>query len=401
MTLGLIASEFFSANLELLGRSLGINDSTMGVTFLALGNALPDLFSSFRAIQTGAGNLGVGVLTGAALFLVTVVGGGVMIVRPFRVHPAPFFRDTGIFFLGTSIMFGCLYRGAITLAACFWLIGLFVAFVALVIATRGCDVPEAVPLLREPCETCDAETPVTAGHRSLLAAVEISAIADSVKRSGYSSINSDAFDAVDPARALVLQRGGDTPNTIGTPQLDGEGDPSAFHIISHALFPTLCHWSDRTPLEKLVAIASVPPMFVLRATVPAPAGISERVENISHPAPHAPQAEAAEGQLLNALHCSLSPAFMVWASGVSIASIPQWTLVCAASIAGILGRHILDHKVPRSMIGFVAGALWIFITVDEVVHMFRLLGTLIGWSETLLGLTVFTFGNSLGDVSDD
>ena len=395
MTLGLIASEFSSANLELLGASLGINDSTMGVTFLALGNALPDLFSTFRAIQTGAGNLGIGELLGAAVFLVTVVGGSVMIVRPFRVHPAPFFRDTGVFFLGTLSLLLCMHSGKVTLGSCAWLIVLFFAFVTLVFFTRGYEAAgEMEPLLAS--SHC-VETPVITGHHSLLAAVDLSRLADDVVQNEDVLGRPDAVtDTVDPVSAL--RRNAEGSSTDSSLQQTEPRRLSAVHVIFHALFPSLCSWTKHSTLGKVICIASTPPVFLLRATVPAPAGISERIENIASMDDHTRNAEMAERRLLAWLHGALTPVFAIWASGIYLSGVPQWALMLAASILGIACRGVLDHTIPRSMVGFIVSALWIFVTVDEVVRVLRLIGDLLGLSDTLLGLTVFTFGNSLGDV---
>lgn len=46
-----------------------------GVTFLALGNGSPDLFSTFSAMHSNLGSLALGELIGAASFIVSVVAG--------------------------------------------------------------------------------------------------------------------------------------------------------------------------------------------------------------------------------------------------------------------------------------------------------------------------------------
>ena len=56
-----------------------------GVTFLALGNGAPDLFSSFSAISQEAAELSLGAILGAGIFVNTVVVGSIALITPFKV----------------------------------------------------------------------------------------------------------------------------------------------------------------------------------------------------------------------------------------------------------------------------------------------------------------------------
>jgi sodium/potassium/calcium exchanger 6 len=76
-----------------------MSESMAGVTFLALGNGSPDLFSTFAAMRVGSGSLAIGELIGAAFFIVSVVSGSMAIVRPFKVSRKSFVRDA-LFFAG-------------------------------------------------------------------------------------------------------------------------------------------------------------------------------------------------------------------------------------------------------------------------------------------------------------
>lgn len=397
-TLGLIASEFFSVNIELLSQRLGLNDSTMGATLLAVVNALPDIFSTFRTVQAGVGNLAIGELLGAAIFLVTIVGGGVMITSPFRVDPPAFFRDTGVLFIATVSILVCLYVGAISLVVCAWLLMLFVVFVVLVIMMRNSDeTGETEPLF--PQETHDVESPVLAGRYSLLAAMEFSELAEDMRRTDSdNSLGLSVSRESDPLCTYIRASREEHSPIITAPQISVTDGPSTLHIICHALFPSLCNWSDRSTYGKVVSTICVPPLLVLRATVPAPAGVSERVENITHEHEHPDQLRMYEQHLLNAIQGVLTPVFVIWGTGATINNVPQWVLMVLVGCAGFFGRRILEHSLIRGFTGFFVGSLWIIITVDEVVRGILLLGKLTNSSETLLGFTVFTFGNSIGDV---
>lgn len=131
--LGLVASDFFCPNLSTLASRLGMNESTAGVTFLALGNGSPDLFSTFSALSSGSGSLAIGELIGAASFIVSVVAGSMMLIEPFKVRPYPFLRDVGFFTVAVAMTMFYLLDGKLTLAESLLMVGLYLLYAATVI----------------------------------------------------------------------------------------------------------------------------------------------------------------------------------------------------------------------------------------------------------------------------
>ncbi|KAG0321368.1 hypothetical protein BGZ99_003950 [Dissophora globulifera] len=97
--IGIAASDYFCPNLNTIAKKLHLSESMTGVTFLAFGNASPDIFSTFSAISAGSATLAIGEVVGAASFISTVVVGSMAIGDPFRVTRVPFLRDAG-FFIG-------------------------------------------------------------------------------------------------------------------------------------------------------------------------------------------------------------------------------------------------------------------------------------------------------------
>jgi sodium/potassium/calcium exchanger 6 len=107
-----------------------------GVTFLALGNGSPDLFSTFAAMRVGSGSLAIGELHCAAFFINAVVAGSMAIVRPFKVSRKSFMRDA-LFFLGAvGFSTGVLADGMITLWESGGMVGIIVfMYLRVVMAT--------------------------------------------------------------------------------------------------------------------------------------------------------------------------------------------------------------------------------------------------------------------------
>lgn len=122
--IGIAASDFFCPNLATLSQTLRMSESMAGVTFLALGNGSPDLFSTFAAMKVGSGGLAIGELIGAAFFITSVVAGSMAIVKPFKVSRRSFLRDA-IFFAGAvGFSVGLLADGKVSA----WETGLMIAY---------------------------------------------------------------------------------------------------------------------------------------------------------------------------------------------------------------------------------------------------------------------------------
>ena len=112
--IGIAASDFFCPNLSTLAQTLRLSESMAGVTFLALGNGSPDLFSTFAAMRVGSGGLAFGELIGAAFFITSVVAGSMAIVNPFKVSRKSFLRDALFFSGAVAFSVGLLARGKVT-----------------------------------------------------------------------------------------------------------------------------------------------------------------------------------------------------------------------------------------------------------------------------------------------
>ncbi|KAG8822877.1 hypothetical protein FRC18_010876 [Serendipita sp. 400] len=126
-TLGISASDFFCPNLATISSILGLDENVAGVTFLALGNGSPDVFSTFSAMKAESGSLAVGELIGAASFILSVVVGSMALIKPFKVHRGPFLRDVGFFTAAIALLLGVLKDGVIK----GWEAGLLVILYAL------------------------------------------------------------------------------------------------------------------------------------------------------------------------------------------------------------------------------------------------------------------------------
>ena len=132
-TIGIAASDFFCINLSTIASLLGMSESMAGVTFLALGNGSPDVFSTFAAMKTHSGSLAIGELIGAAGFITAVVAGSMALVRPFKVARKSFVRDVGFFIVAASFSMVFLADGRLYLWECAVMVGFYLFYVITVV----------------------------------------------------------------------------------------------------------------------------------------------------------------------------------------------------------------------------------------------------------------------------
>lgn len=88
--------------------------------------------------------------------------------------------------------------------------------------------------------------------------------------------------------------------------------------------------------------------------------------------------------------------------------MPTWVL--SGLIGIVLSAAFVfatrNDRPPRwygalAFLGFTAGIIWIYLIANQLVGLLQTLGLIFGVSETLMGLTIFAWGNSMGDLMTD
>eukprot|EP00970_Alexandrium_tamarense_P010363 scaffold2105_cov280-Alexandrium_tamarense.AAC.1 len=103
--LGSTADEYFSPSLEMFSVKLGLPPRFAGVTLLALGNGAADVSATINAIASDPENgylMSLGALTGAAMFITTVVVGAVVVANGGVVCRGALVRD--VMALGVTVV---------------------------------------------------------------------------------------------------------------------------------------------------------------------------------------------------------------------------------------------------------------------------------------------------------
>ncbi|PNI64507.1 SLC8B1 isoform 12 [Pan troglodytes] len=172
-------------------------------------------------------------------------------------------------------------------------------------------------------------------------------------------------------------------------------------ILVRALNPLdYMKWRRKSAYWKALKVFKLPVEFLLLLTVPV-VDPDKDDRNWKRP--------------LNCLHLVISPLVVVLTlqSGTygvyEIGGlVPVWVVVVIAgtALASVTFFATSDSQPPRlhwlfAFLGFLTSALWINAAATEVVNILRSLGVVFRLSNTVLGLTLLAWGNSIGDAFSD
>uniref|UniRef100_A0A452GQ26 Sodium/calcium exchanger membrane region domain-containing protein n=1 Tax=Gopherus agassizii TaxID=38772 RepID=A0A452GQ26_9SAUR len=360
LILGVTAEKFFCPNLSAISTNLRLAHNVAGVTFLAFGNGAPDVFSAVVAFSDPrTAGLAIGALFGAGVFVTTVVAGGIALLKPFTVASRPFLRDAIFYMVAVFLTFTMLYFRRITLAGALSYLGLYIFYVlTVVICTwihkrqRGEGLSPAGS--GQPDRASDPE--------------DEDSLSSSVHREEYE----------EEYRPLL-------PSEEGTLQ-----------ILTNSMNPLdRRKWRRKSCYWRFLKVFKMPVEFVMLLTVPV-VDPDQEDHNWKRP--------------LNCLHLITSPlvCILTLKSGAyglyKIQGVfPVWGLgiLIGAFLAAIVFCTTKNEEPPKyhcvfAFLGFLASALWINAVATEVVNVLRTLGVVFQLSNTVLGLTLLAWGNSIG-----
>ncbi|KAI1900496.1 hypothetical protein AGOR_G00050530 [Albula goreensis] len=368
MALGLTASKFFCPNLSAISATLRLTHNVAGVTFLALGNGAPDVFSAMVAFsRPHTAGLAIGALFGAGIFVTTVVAGCVALVKPFTVASRPFLRDVIFYMAAVFWTFVILYKGHISLAETLGYIGLYVLYVFTVVISAYIYSRQKRSL-NGPLQNGSVHTP------------DFQSSSDD-EDPRFSSGSIQEYES--EYQPLL-------PYTESTAQ-----------ILLSSLNPVDSRrWRRKPWYWKAIKVMKVPWEVLLLLTVPV---VDPDKEDRNWKRP------------LNCLHLVTGPLVCVltFSSGkyglhYIEGEFPVWalTLISGLFLSIIIFCTTTNEQPPRyhfvfSLMGFIVSAIWISTAASEVVSLLHTLGVVFSLSNTVLGLTLLAWGNSIGDCFSD
>ena len=83
-------------NGTIIAKKVGVPDSVIALTVVALGTSLPELVTAITSLIKGHGSLSLGNIIGANLFNLVLVSGMAITIKPFEVPTEKMFLNTGL-----------------------------------------------------------------------------------------------------------------------------------------------------------------------------------------------------------------------------------------------------------------------------------------------------------------
>lgn len=117
-----------------IARSLGLSERLIGLTIVALGTSLPELFTSVSAAKRGNADIAIGNIVGSNIFNILFVVGTSALVTPIPFAAA--FRVDTMIAIGTAVllMVCCLHRSRLSRKSGFTLLASYLGYFAMVLA---------------------------------------------------------------------------------------------------------------------------------------------------------------------------------------------------------------------------------------------------------------------------
>lgn len=456
-TLGLVAGDFFSVNLSTIAHALHMSDTLAGVTFLALGNGSPDIFSTFAAMNSNSSSMAIGELVGAAAFITSVVAGSMALVKPFDVVKASLIRDCLFLVVALVFLICVMVDGFLRLWHCIVMLIFYVVYVSFVmgwhwwLSHKG-NVKDGAEEAHEgnAPQSSTEETPLLPEARSEHSRPKARGWLEDPRRRRRSDFwqywaegphHKVDYRAINPSIMSTLQfrhkesikrqqHARKIPTTNGQ---DGHGQISSERQQMHSLethetaypgskarrslnhvfqilFPSLQDLRANNVFYGFTNTMIAPVILVVKLTLPVVDDDSEHEENMDEN--HNDQQSPGDWERwLLIIQGFIAPQFMsaiVWhqlSSDPSKLLLPALICLGGSAVFALIVLLTSDsNNKPRwylfiSIAGFVVSIAWISTVADEMVTVLKTLGVIFNISEAVLGLTVFAVGNSLDDLA--
>uniref|UniRef100_A0A6M2EJ76 Sodium/calcium exchanger membrane region domain-containing protein n=1 Tax=Populus davidiana TaxID=266767 RepID=A0A6M2EJ76_9ROSI len=347
--LGNTASEYFCSSLEKLSKLLNLSPTIAGITLLSLGNGAPDVFASLVSFMgDGTSSVGFNTVLGGASFVSCVVVGIISIFvkqEEFRVNRCAFVRDVCFFLLVLASLTFILIHGKINLWGAMAFLSMYIVYFMVVYVLQ----------------------------------VHWNGGGNESERNASSSYGSDLNIPI-----LSSMEKGEQNYVKGCDMECGtevEMNKCCFCIRLSA------------PCRKLIWILEMPLYLPRRLTIPV---VCEK--GWSKPATVASVTMAPV--LLSALwnaqgeSATLTTSLIVYGIGLMLGM----TFGVLAYVTTEKSSPPQKCLLPWLAGGFLMSVTWSYIIAQELVGLIVSLGFIFGISPSILGLTVLSWGNSIGDL---
>jgi sodium/potassium/calcium exchanger 6 len=412
ITLGITASEYLCPNLDTIAKFFQLSENLTGVTLLAIGNGSPDVISTLESIKLGSANLAIGELIGAALFITGVVIGSMAIVSPFKVVKRPFVRDSMFLLFGVVITIWILSDGVITVMEGLVMILIYTAYVILVVCwdwitnhqerLRTMDYK-----IRNQFNPLDEDDPINHLDQELYqdSIVRFEAW---LKKSRFKHMRFDesasglSLETLTPMNRIQISSAPQFRDEVeyeerfhSAPELyhsEESTSPTELKVkkrsITDLLFPSLIGLNGMSVVDKFITVLSLPFVTMLRLTIPV-INTDEQIDDSLF----------NDHWVLLVIHSLISP--VVGMSLMFELSLKLFLVSLFISIVSVALIFTIKQSnwllIILSSIGFIISISWISAIATELIAIIKFFSVLLDLSDSIMGITIFAVGNSLGD----
>lgn len=459
--LGDTADEYFCPALQSTVTILKLSPNIAGVTFLSFGNGAPDVFSSLAAFTHGTPKIGIGALVGAGIVVTMGVAGAVAVTCDAKINRRPFLRDCFFYILAVTYLMIVFFDGEVYIGEALGFLAIYFTFVIVVgvgrvVYLKHKKAREARHLAYDKQRERQKRLETGSTHhmplgsvvadggaepairklrsrshddlRSLAAAMAkerpLGRVAVSGRASSFDHHNPVRYrkqsskhwaltymthlaeyydpeamgeDRTQPFLAELGRRASTAEGGRGTPLLsmdiggDEDDAPSGNAFCVEFIGST----ADTPWYIVCLNLLNFPANFLRRLTVPL---LDDDTWNFWF----------STGSCLFGLTLFVQVAFGL---ATPVFGPVPWGVI--STVIGLGAAALCYFKLPRDrpptgaaivawiFFAFVISVVWIIILANEIVGLLLSLGLFWGVSNTILGLTVLAWGNSLGDLVAD
>nr|CCA20209.1 Ca2 :Cation Antiporter (CaCA) Family putative [Albugo laibachii Nc14] len=420
------ADAYLSSTLASISEKLQIPCQVAGVTFLAFGNGAPDIFSSIAAYSSGLPDTGINSLLGGAMFVSNVVAGCVLLSSKPAKHVPSFTRDFSALLL-TLMLMGLLAFTNVQedgrMCAVAFLLMYFVYVSAVVVPecrsrwlglkdvlsdTKDAPVSSELPAFWHKngpisMNLSDQKyTFLTMTSLEMAGRFHDRGLHNHTKAQEFEAVIHDQhFEDLETLSAPLIMHGqecDDAPTTEKTVNFS-----RGARILEGAYWNHL-RWRRRIRRRALNEFTSTRSIWKKCWTLPQVFLVLIRDLTIPTIDDDNWSRSLAVVQVIG------SPVFIAYTCGLwrEQMYLYGWQIaLCFGTIFAILISLCTHRSHPPTSpiicallltLSFVSCVCWIFTVSGEILALLTALGKATGISNSLLGLTVLSWGNSIGDL---
>lgn len=409
-SLGVVAGDFLAVNLNSIAQNLQISDTLAGVTFLALGNGAPDIFSTIAAMGENSNNLAFGELIGAAAFITGVVSGSMALVRPFDVVKVPLVRDA-IFLIATIVfLLYILSDGYLRLWHCVTLLLIYLVYIVVVVSWHWWHAR------RRGLNATDGGSTYGPDGGDYGPAEESEALLSQEEAQDRGQEARTTHQHQHRQNYATISQNNESISTSTPKSRDPNEDRNFLKRVLHVLIPTYTKRGRFGLLHLLAYVVMLPTTIALKITTPR---IEDEEQEASNDGSKAHETndqdndtnlnDAHWDRWLTVIHCFTAPQLIMWLIARQLDKTASQmflpSMICLGSSAVIAGLLLFATPSDRrptwwrflSLPGFIVSIAWISALADEIVAVLKILGIICDIPDAIMGITAFAIGNSVDD----